>query len=47
MIKSYNPKKVKLAGNAPIGGSLDAVLAITESDGKVGLSYAIICYLIR
>ncbi|KLO04878.1 DNase I-like protein [Schizopora paradoxa] len=34
----YNPKKVKLAGNAPVGGSLEAVSAVTEPDGKVGLS---------
>ena len=33
----FRSEKLRLAGSAPAGGSLDAVSVIEESDGQLGL----------
>ncbi|KAF8527494.1 DNase I-like protein [Hysterangium stoloniferum] len=35
----YRPDRIKLAGNSPVGGSLDATAVFTDTDGKIGLTF--------
>lgn len=43
---SYRADKFKLAGDSPIGGSLQATAVTTDRTGKLGLTYvsATICF---
>ena len=36
---SYRADKLRLAGNASAGGSLDTTTIITDEDGKLGLTF--------